>query len=103
MVGRVLDRAGKFHDRVEQDAILEVLLGAREDGEVDIDARLYRVEVVRRVAALRVDRARVQLIVEGLAGVHRHLGDLGAGGARREAERAHAALLVGDEVRVADN
>jgi len=85
------------HDRLEQDAVLEVLLGARDDGEVDLDARLHRVEVVRRAAALRVGRARVRVLVKGLFDAHRDLGDLGASG---EVDRAHAALLVLDEVLV---
>eukprot|EP00964_Phaeocystis_antarctica_P130887 scaffold94759_cov54-Phaeocystis_antarctica.AAC.1 len=55
------------------DAVLEVLLAARDDGEVDLDARLYRVEVVRRAAALRVGRARVRVLVEGVADAHRNL------------------------------
>eukprot|EP00964_Phaeocystis_antarctica_P007197 scaffold3903_cov60-Phaeocystis_antarctica.AAC.3 len=82
------------------DAVLDVLLGARDDGEVDLDARLHRVEVVRRAAALRVGRARVRVLVEGGVDAHRDLGDLGAGGAPREVDRAHAALLR--DVRAAD-
>ena len=44
-VARVLDGAGERHDRVEQDAVLEVLLGARDDGEVDVDACAHLVRI----------------------------------------------------------
>ena len=99
-VARVLDGAGERHDRVEQDAVLEVLLGARDDGEVDLDARLHRVEVVRRAAALRVGRARVCVHVVGLADGHGDASDRGAGDARREVDGTQALLLVCDGGRV---
>ena len=39
----VVHGAGERGDRVEQDAVLEVLLGARDDGKLDVDARLHLV------------------------------------------------------------
>ena len=39
----VVHGAGERGDRVEQDAVLEVLLGARDGGKLDVDARLHLV------------------------------------------------------------
>ena len=55
----VVDGVAESCDRVEEDAVLEILLGARDDGEFDADLGLHWVEVVAGAAALRVGRARV--------------------------------------------
>jgi len=100
LVVGVVDGADHSGDRVKQDAVLEVLLGARDDGELDVDARLHRVEVVGRVAALRVGRACVRVRVVGFVHGHCDVGDRGASNARREVDCAHAQHLVGNGLRV---
>ena len=108
LVVGVRDAAEERGDRVEKDAILEVLLGARDDGEFDVDARLHREKVVGWVAALRVGGARVRVLVVGFTDGHRDVGDAGAacpgaaclGRPCPEVDRFHAQDLVGNCLHV---